>query len=622
MNRLARAAYWTIPPLFCLAVHWLGLKAWFQQDDFAWLGLRHDVAKWPDWFRVLFAPMAQGTIRPWSERLFFLLFEAVFGVEALPFRLWVCATQMVNLVLLSWIVGRVTRSRLAGFLAPVLWTASSALGRPMTWTSVYNQVLCAFFLLAAFHFLLRAIETGERRWWLWQWAAFLAGFGALELNVVYPALAALYTLACARRCFRRTLPLFVPSVLFAVIHRLAAPAVTSGPYVAHLDASMLGTFLRYCHIALGSEHAGLIPPGTGWPPAVAAGVWLLGAVLVAFTAWELARRRWVAGFFAGWFALTLAPVLPLRDHVTEYYLAVPMIGLASLGAWAAARGWSAGWRWRPLAAACLLVWFTTALPAARAVSRLDFERSRAARNLVLGVVEIRQRHPAEVILLTGVETDLFWSAILDNPFRLFGVKEVYLAPGSEDRIRAFPELGSVTDWVFPTRETWRVLGNYGAVVYDASGPRLRNVTDNYMRILGALELQARVYRVDVAQPAFERLLGPTWWAVEGGSRFMPRRATVRMSGPRAPGQKLYLSFWVPERLLAQGPARLSVSANGIALPAVTLAQGGVVLEPAFDLPPQLVGVEWMEIAVECERVFRAPPDVRDLSLRFGTFTVR
>jgi hypothetical protein len=239
--------------------------------------LRYDVEKWSDGFRILFAPMAQGTIRPWSERLFFLVFEAIFGVEALPFRIWVFLTQTANLTLLSWIVWRVTKSRLAGFLAPVLWTASSALGRPMSWTSAYNQVLCAFFLLASFQFLLRWIETGERRWWRWQWATFLMGFGALELNVVYPALAALYTLACARQHLRRTLPLFLPSALFVLVHRLWAPKVASGPYVMHFDASIFGAFLRYCHIALGAEHAGIIPPETGchrrwWP---ASGFWAL-----------------------------------------------------------------------------------------------------------------------------------------------------------------------------------------------------------------------------------------------------------------------------------------------------------------------------------------------------------
>ena len=59
---------------------------------------------------------------------------------------------------------------------------------PLGWTCVYNQVLCGFLMLLAFHFLLRFLETGRRRDELLQWAAFLIGFGALELNVVYPAL--------------------------------------------------------------------------------------------------------------------------------------------------------------------------------------------------------------------------------------------------------------------------------------------------------------------------------------------------------------------------------------------------------------------------------------------------
>jgi len=622
MNRLARAAYWSAPILFCVAVYWLGMKAWFQQDDFAWLGLRHDVVRPSDWFKVLFAPMAQGTVRPWSERLFFVVFEAIFGVEALPFRIWVFLTQAVNLLLLNWIVLRITRSRLAGFLAPVLWTASSALGRPMSWTSAYNQILCAFFILAAFQFLLRGIENGERRWFLWQWVTFLLGFGALELNVVYPALAALYTLACARGYFRRTLWLFIPSAIYAVIHRLAAPAVSSGPYVAHFDASIFGTLLRYFHIALGAEHAGIIPPGTGWTPAVAAGVWILGAALAGFTAWQLARRQWLAGFFAGWFIVVLTPVLPLRDHVSEYYLAVPMIGLAALGAWAVACAWRSHLLWWPVAGACLLVYFTTALPAARRVSRNDFERSRAVRNLVLGVAHARELHPKEVILLTGVETDLFWSGMIDNPFRLFRIKDVYLAPGSEDRIRAFPELGSVTDWVFPTRQAWSLLGRYGAVVYDASGVRLRNVTTSYMQILSTIEEESRAYRVDVTEPAFERLLGPAWHGVQRGGRFMPRRATLRMAGPRYAGQKLYLSGWAPAQLLASGPVMVFVSANGRALPAATITRGGDLFELSYDLPADLVGAESMEITVESERVFKAPPDVRELSLQFGVFAIR
>jgi len=67
----------------------------------------------------------------------------------------------------------------------------------MTWSAVYNQVLCGLFLLLAFYFLLRYIETDRALFNLAQWIVFLLGFGALEINVMYPALAASYTLLCA-----------------------------------------------------------------------------------------------------------------------------------------------------------------------------------------------------------------------------------------------------------------------------------------------------------------------------------------------------------------------------------------------------------------------------------------
>ena len=76
--------YWLSPALLCLVLYREGTTAWFQTDDFAWLSLRRQVHNWRDLATALFAPMAQGTIRPWSERGFFLLFEWLFGFDALP----------------------------------------------------------------------------------------------------------------------------------------------------------------------------------------------------------------------------------------------------------------------------------------------------------------------------------------------------------------------------------------------------------------------------------------------------------------------------------------------------------------------------------------------------------
>src|SRR5260370_30220229 len=118
---LYAAAYWLAPPLLCLAIYGRGLLAWFQADDFAWLALRLQVHDWQTLTHALFAPMAQGSIRPLSERGFFLVFESLFGVEALPFRIWVFLTQFANRALVSAGARRVTGSRAVGFWAAILW---------------------------------------------------------------------------------------------------------------------------------------------------------------------------------------------------------------------------------------------------------------------------------------------------------------------------------------------------------------------------------------------------------------------------------------------------------------------------------------------------------------------
>ncbi len=203
-ERLLKTAYWALPSLFCLALYWKGLTIWFLHDDFAWLSLRFQVYDWPSLMRALFTPTGHGTFRPLSERGFFLLFTTVFGVEPLPFRIMVFLTQFVNLVLISSIALRLTRSRVAGFLAPVFWVSNTVLVMAMSWTSAYMQVLCGCMLLAAFHLFLRYEETGNRRYYYWQWVPYLTGFLVMETTLVYPAIVAAYALLCARRLFIKT----------------------------------------------------------------------------------------------------------------------------------------------------------------------------------------------------------------------------------------------------------------------------------------------------------------------------------------------------------------------------------------------------------------------------------
>src|SRR5205807_3836667 len=125
-NPIWSRASWAIPPLFCVAFYWYGLKCWFRQDDFAWLQLTGQIHNWRDFLRAMFTPMAQGSIRPFSERAFFMGFYALFGLNALPFRICVFLTQIANLTLIRWVAQRVTGSAAAGFWAALLWTATTA----------------------------------------------------------------------------------------------------------------------------------------------------------------------------------------------------------------------------------------------------------------------------------------------------------------------------------------------------------------------------------------------------------------------------------------------------------------------------------------------------------------
>ena len=215
-ERAARILYWLVPPVWGLALYWQGLFTWFQADNFAWLNLQ--VHSWNDLWKALFTPQAQGTVRIWSERLFFIVFKSLFGIHPTPFRIWVFLAQIANVFLIAQITCHLTGSRFAALSASILWISNSALIVVMGWNSAYNEALCAFFVLVAFFALLRYIDTSN----LWlnrlQWVFYLLGFGALEVNTVYPLLAASYTALFAKHYFHKTLLLFAPAAVFISIH--------------------------------------------------------------------------------------------------------------------------------------------------------------------------------------------------------------------------------------------------------------------------------------------------------------------------------------------------------------------------------------------------------------------
>jgi hypothetical protein len=622
MRRVADAAYWAAPSLLCLAIYWLGLRAWFQQDDFAWLTLHQRLRESGDLWGILFSPRAQGTIRPLSERGFFLLFHGWFGLNALPFRIVAFATQFINLVLVGAIARKLTRSRTAGFLAAVLWVANGALATVMSWTSAYNQLLCAFFVLASFWFFLLHIETGKRRYYALQWVSFLLGFGALEIIVVYPAIAASYAFLAARKHFRKTLWLFPPSALYVFVHWHYAPAPAAGPYMMHWDAGILATLWTYWQWTLGPARldlASIVLPG--W--IVLAATLALTLALLGFASYQLRRQNWAVAFPLLWFLILLAPVLPLRDHLSDYYLTMPAIGMAILGAWATVAAWRSRWYARTAAVLLAAIYVASSLPVARAVTRWNYRLARESRGLVQGLVRARQLHPGKLILLTDVPSDLFWGTVYHKAYLVAGVQDVYLAPGSEESIQPHPELDAVSNYVLPSAVALRALDEDRAVVYSDEGDRLRNVTQVVRATARARWGEPKLpSRIDAGSPLFADQLGQSWYPVEGTYRWMPKRATAFLRGPTAPGEQLHLSGFCPVQLVKTKPLILTASVDGVVVGQAQISKAGAPFDLAFPMPVPSVGKAKVEVTLEVDRTFVVPSDGRTLGLVFGTIAVR
>lgn len=612
-SRLARAAYWSFPSLVLFSLYASGLRSSYFRDDFAWLGLASRVHDLPSLMKALFQPFAQGSIRPLSERLLFLAAWNLFGMDALPLRLLVFATAAAMLVMLCAVTRRITGSDAAGFAAPLLWIANANIYLPLVWTAAYNQILCALTLLTALYFFVRYTQTGSRRDCRMQWAAFLFGFLVLELNVVYPALALLYAVCCARDYASKTLPLFAVSLVYAIVHRAAAPEPVSDVYRMYFDSRLFATLWRYIEWSAGGAAYAMYRGFDAGPLQVAQMTVL--ATLAAFTAWMLYRRRWLALFFAGWFFLVLAPVLPLRNHLTHYYLTIPLIGLAMLGAWGIATALRSRSVVLGMAAFGLaLAYATPSAWAGRGMARETSAISRRAGTFVRSLAAAQQLHKGKPLLVSHLDAQLYWSAWHDNPFPLIGVERIYMTEESAAAIDPKPPQ-RIRDSILPDVVAAEALAQREVVAYSVlEDGRLRNDTLLFRASVPLLRRSPLPAYVRAADPLAAPLLHQGWYSPDRHFRWTSQSALVRLRGPSSTPSLLSIDAYCP------APMNLSVSVNGEPIARRQLMAGRVELEAP--LPAALAGKPSIAVRLDLDRTVQAGSDPRRLGLAVASVEVR
>jgi hypothetical protein len=326
-------------------------------------------------------------------------------------------------------------------------------------------MMCTFFLMLSFWLFLQFVSSGNWVYYGAQWVTFLLGFGALEAIVVYPGILLAYTLLQRRRYWPHVVPILLASAGLAWLQLRAAPPPAEGLYQPSYGFGLIEGLVVYTKWALAAE-------AKTWVAVVLAGL------LLAFVVWRGLQKDWRGLFMVAWFVGALAPYLPLAAHRSRYYLVIPFLGLAMLGGWALVEACYAGWRYRLAGVASLVLFLPPTIAYATDNLGYDYRWSIAARNLLSGVSQARAAHPNKTILLANVPQELFYVAIYHQAFRVISVYDVYLTPDHPD-IQQLSGYEPIDRFFLSRQETLRVLTLDRAVVYDASGPRLKEITRSY-----------------------------------------------------------------------------------------------------------------------------------------------
>ncbi len=317
---------------------------------------------------------------------------------------------------------------------------------------------------------MRFVTTGRRRYYWMQWTTFILGFGAHEVMVVYPAVLFAYVVLFDRRRWPHVALMLLASASLGWLQWRTVQALASGVYQPYFDAaSLVSGLLHYGKSSV-----------AGYEPAVVA--LLVGIPLLAVAVHQARTKNFLGLFFLAWFLLSLTPYLPAREHRSDYYLVIPTLGLAMLGGWAAVLAMKAAKVYRVAAVMCvgLFLWGSVR----RAHQQVNYYQllSLSVKQLISDVSQARNLHPTKTIVLTNVPEMVFYLSIAHEAFRLVHLFDVYLGP-SHDHISPRPGTPPVETFVLSKRDTLRAVQRKNIVVYDASGPRLVDVTPQYSALV-------------------------------------------------------------------------------------------------------------------------------------------
>jgi hypothetical protein len=240
--------------------------------------------------------------------------------------------------------------------------------------------------------------------------------------------------------------------------------------------------------------------------------------------------------------------------------------------------------------------------------------------LVRHIVEARRAHPGQAIVVSNIPRLLYYNGFYDSPFRLYGVKDVWLTPGENPELAGDPEALRFT---YPAANILWAAERRAVVAYLWEQPGLRAITTPIVEKLSRSTVPPLPHWADLGQPLFAELLDEGWAerVVSNNTRAMAGRATFRLGGLVPPGSRLHLLAFAPAALFASGPVELKARFNGLDAPPLQLTVAGAPFELDIPIPPEAGTAPILQIELVCNRTIKNQAG-RDVSVIFGVVDIR
>lgn len=236
--------------IFSLVIFSPGLVNFFASDDWYHLDVSriNNAKEFLNFFSLSHTPQSTPFYRPISTQLFFFIFQNLFGLNSLPFHLFIFALFAFNLYLINKLALIVFKNKYQSLITVFIYAFSATNFVRLYFISVVQEVMMLNFLLLAFLSYLKISKFSKFLAFIF----FILAILSKETAVVFPLILITFDLIKKRFNISRLIPYFLIIIPYLFIRYFGLGEGVVSSYVFDFSVrKILNTFSWYFLWSLG-----------------------------------------------------------------------------------------------------------------------------------------------------------------------------------------------------------------------------------------------------------------------------------------------------------------------------------------------------------------------------------